>query len=73
MTYPRHDEPVPESALPAYLEQARKVFADACTAEQLGEDATTPLVSADFEHLRWFELPAACLSSQAARVGSPGS
>jgi hypothetical protein len=73
MTYPRHDEPVPEAALPGYLDEARKVFADASTAEQLGEDASAPLVTADFEHLRWFELPAACLAAQPARAGSTGS
>ena len=58
MTYPHHDEPVPESALPGYLDEAREVFARAAAAEV---DATVGQVSADFEHLRWFELPAVCL------------
>ncbi len=50
-----HDR-APESALAGYLEEARRVFADA--DEQADADAW---VSEDFEHLRWFELPARCL------------
>ena len=58
MTYPRHDEPVPESALRGYLDEARALFA----AGEVGEpDGPVGQVSADFEHLRWFELPAVCL------------
>jgi selenocysteine lyase/cysteine desulfurase len=59
MAYPRHDEPVPESALVDYLEQARAILAAAPGADA-GDDGSSTL-SADFEHLRWFELPAACL------------
>jgi selenocysteine lyase/cysteine desulfurase len=59
MTFPSHDEPVPESALAGYLEQAREIFAAAPGAAP-GDDGSATL-SADFEHLRWFELPAACL------------
>src|SRR4051794_13377320 len=71
MTYPHHDEPVPESALPGYLDEARAVFAAAGLHDQATYDdsaatpsmpsVSMPSVSADFEHLRWFELPAACL------------
>ena len=59
MTYPRHDEPVPESALPGYLDEARRIVAGAgeCPPDADLSDA----ISADFEHLRWFELPAACI------------
>ncbi len=60
MTYPHHDEPVPESALPGYLDEAREVFARAAAADA-DAPAETGQVSADFEHLRWFELPAVCL------------
>jgi len=64
MTYPRHDEPVPESALPGYLEEARRILDAACAAaEACDEPAPDGAVSADFEHLRWFELPAVCLHS----------
>jgi selenocysteine lyase/cysteine desulfurase len=57
MTYPRHDEPVPESALAGYLEEGRAIFGAALGAADNG----SPTLSADFERLRWFELPAACL------------
>jgi selenocysteine lyase/cysteine desulfurase len=61
MTYPRHDEPVPESALPGYLSEAREVLAAAAGRAPDGAEAPAGLVSDDFEHLRWFELPSACL------------
>ncbi len=51
-----HDR-APESALAGYLEEARRILASA-TAD--GDDRP-PAVSEDFEHLRWFELPAGCL------------
>jgi selenocysteine lyase/cysteine desulfurase len=59
MTYPVHDERAPEEALAGYLEQARGLFAarsdvDACDHEATGLDE-------EFERLRWFELPAACV------------
>src|SRR5512145_1450716 len=60
MLYPPHDEPVPESALSGYLDEAREIFALAPDVAPDGS-ARADLVSADFEHLRWFELPAACL------------
>ena len=57
MTYPHHDEPVPESALAGYLAEAREILARATPpGPVVGQ------VSADFEHLRWFELPAVCLT-----------
>ena len=65
MTYPHHDEPAPESALPGYLDEARRVFAAAADRARDADDtapgAPVASVSADFEHLRWFELPASCL------------
>jgi hypothetical protein len=62
MTYPHHDEPVPESVLPGYLDEARAVMAAAATRSAAGDEPVpADAVSADFEHLRWFELPAACL------------
>jgi hypothetical protein len=45
----RHLEP--ETALPRYLEEARKILAAPRTAPSPVEH------SADFEHLRWFWLP----------------
>jgi len=58
MTYPHHDEPVPESALPGYLDEARALLARTPTVT---DDGGAIGVSADFEHLRWFDLPAVCL------------
>ncbi|HEX6921452.1 MAG TPA: aminotransferase class V-fold PLP-dependent enzyme [Actinomycetes bacterium] len=63
MRYPRHDEPVPESALPGYLDEARSIIEAAAGCPADGDLGSR--VSADFEHLRWFELPAACLTDPA--------
>jgi hypothetical protein len=59
MTYPRHGSTAPESALADYLVEGARVLADAVPAEQ-GD--LVDQVSADFEHLRWFELPARSLA-----------
>ena len=48
----------PESELQRYLEEAKAVL-DAATSAP--SDSIADLVSADFEHLRWFDLPSACL------------
>ena len=58
MCYPRHPDRAPESELQRYLEEARAAFGAATPAS--GEPANGAL-SADFEHLRWFDLPPACL------------
>ncbi len=58
MRYPRHDDRAPESELARYLDQARAIF-ERDGAPPGGDLAG--FVSADFEHLRWFELPATCL------------
>jgi hypothetical protein len=50
-----HDR-APESALAGYLEEAHRILSAADAGA--GADAW---VSEDFEHLRWFELPAGCL------------
>jgi selenocysteine lyase/cysteine desulfurase len=54
-----HDR-APESSLEGYLAEARERF-DGASGEPRCDDEVLPL-SADFEHLRWFELPLACLS-----------
>ena len=61
MRYPRHQDRAPESELKSYLTQARATF-EAATPES-GEPAEGQL-SADFEHLRWFDLPSACLAEK---------
>ncbi|MFC4950665.1 aminotransferase class V-fold PLP-dependent enzyme [Pseudonocardia sp. GCM10023141] len=61
MHYPRHDEPLPESVLAGYLDDARATFAGAGGCPE--SDAAPLGVSAEFEHLRWFELPASCVTA----------
>lgn len=59
LTYPRHDDRAPESDLAHYLVEAHELME---TLPEPGEDVDVTRVSADFEHLRWFELPAVCLT-----------
>jgi hypothetical protein len=57
MTYPRHEVTAPVSALAGYLAEARRILAEATPP-----DLTRPgHLTEDFDHLRWFDLPAACL------------
>jgi selenocysteine lyase/cysteine desulfurase len=58
MRYPRHDDRAPDTALAGYLAEARTLFAELSTMDL---DGPGDLVSPDFEHLRWFELPSGCL------------
>ena len=58
LQYPRHRDTAPESALPGYLEQARALLAGRTEPADLPPTG----VSEDFEALRWFDLPAACMS-----------
>ena len=60
LNFPRSHDQAPEADLQTYLDQATQMFAR-LPAAQLVEDAS--LVSADFEHLRWFDLPAVCLAA----------
>ena len=59
MQYPRQHDRAPESELHRYLDEARNLLQAATPAagEPVGD-----LVSPDFEQLRWFDLPPACLS-----------
>jgi len=59
MSYPRVDDTAPESVLRGHLENAAALLAHAATSST--EDPGD-FVSEDFEHLRWFELPGACLA-----------
>jgi hypothetical protein len=61
MVYPHHDEPVAESALAGYLVEAEAIVAAATGPETSPVGQPASPVSEDFERLRWFELPAACL------------
>jgi len=67
LVYPRHDERVPESALRAHLDEARALFASLPEPDDEGDrHVADERLSADFEHLRWFELPAVCLEHEDA-------
>jgi hypothetical protein len=59
LSYPRHHDSAPESALDGYLAEAVALFDS--LPEVTSEDGVGDRVSADFEQLRWFDLPAICL------------
>ena len=59
MTYPRHRSQLGEEVFPGYLRQAREVIA--ALPDRLDEGPTG--LPPDFEALRWFPLPPACLTS----------
>ncbi len=59
LTYPRRDDRAPESDLAGYLTFAQEHMT---SLPEPGADVDAHKVSADFEHLRWFELPDICLS-----------
>ena len=58
MRYPRCPHTAPESALTDYLAEGAELLSAANPP-----DSSSPKsqVSADFEHLRWFELPPGCI------------
>jgi hypothetical protein len=57
MRYPRHETSAPVSLLREHLAEAERLAAARAEPESDSEHA----VGGDFEALRWFELPAACL------------
>ena len=59
MRYPRVGHTAAESVLSSHLERGAALLAQAPTPSS---DEPGDLVSDDFEHLRWFELPGACLT-----------
>jgi selenocysteine lyase/cysteine desulfurase len=58
LTYPQRDDSAPESVLAGYLAEAEALFA---ALPVPSDEHVADLVSEDFEHLRWFDLPAASL------------
>jgi selenocysteine lyase/cysteine desulfurase len=68
LSYPHRQDRAPESELVRYLAEAAAIMSGtaagtpASTPDRPGRLTDDGLVSADFEHLRWFELPAACLA-----------
>jgi len=65
MRYPSHQDRAPESELAIYLDQARELFAERAGDPTTDDDLAPGHVSADFDHLRWFELPGGCLAPHA--------
>ena len=62
MQYPHHENRAPETDLQRYLREATTILTDT-RAQSCHALAQHPLtLSEDFEHLRWFDLPTACLS-----------
>ncbi|QNE21310.1 aminotransferase class V-fold PLP-dependent enzyme [Kribbella qitaiheensis] len=59
LRYPRHDDTAPESALDDYLAEARQLLS-ACQDNAPTNEAT---VNTDFDNLRWFDLPAGCITT----------
>jgi selenocysteine lyase/cysteine desulfurase len=57
--YPRHHDRAAESELARYLDEARALLESATPAS---DDPVGDRVSADFEQLRWFDLPPVCLT-----------
>ncbi|HPJ19644.1 MAG TPA: aminotransferase class V-fold PLP-dependent enzyme, partial [Actinomycetota bacterium] len=68
LTYPHHDDTAGEQSLSGYLDQARTLLLERGDPSQSQPAQTTP----EFEHLRWFELPASCVQTP-AESGSSAS
>ncbi|WP_112239230.1 aminotransferase class V-fold PLP-dependent enzyme [Kribbella monticola] len=62
LRYPHHNDTAPESALDDYLAEARQLLS-AC--QHTAPTADEAAVNADFDHLRWFDLPATCITRSA--------
>ncbi len=60
MTYERHDTTAPVSVLADYMAEARRIMSEATPCAS----AEPAHLTADFDALRWFELPAESLDPQ---------
>ena len=67
MDYPRQRGHAGEDAFPGYLRQARAILAARPAHLDDGPTGLAP----DFEALRWFPLPPACLQDQPACTAGP--
>ena len=61
LRYPQQHDRAPEADLARYLDEARALLASLPDVALPEEGAGSAPVSEDFEHLRWFDLPAVCL------------
>ena len=70
LTYPDTRAEAPESVLAQHIADARALFAERAAAPHTVDTPTRSApsspVSADFEALRWFDLPAVCLEPVAS-------
>ena len=62
LTYPHTRVTAPETALAGYLADAEALLTQRAETASKALDLPCTLVSGDFEALRWFELPEACLA-----------
>jgi len=65
LRYPHHGERAPEDHLDTTLAWAREYLASLGTWSESGDIAD---LGPEFEHLRWFELPSACVSERAPEI-----
>jgi selenocysteine lyase/cysteine desulfurase len=72
MEYRSRQATEPESALPGYLDDARRIFAEAVVGQR-ARSPSDPAVTADFEHLRWFWLPREIAGELEGREVSAGA
>ena len=68
MDYPRHRSQAGEEAFPSYLRQARAILA----ARPARLDDGPARLPPEFEALRWFPMPSACLRGRSARTADLG-
>ena len=64
MRYPLHHDRAEETELECYLQEATALLAVAPGPTDQPAGAQPDAMSEDFEHLRWFDLPATCLASR---------
>jgi selenocysteine lyase/cysteine desulfurase len=64
MCYPRHHDRAPETELLRYLQDASMLLTATHRPAPKPAGGSAHSVSEDFEHLRWFDLPADCLASR---------
>lgn len=62
MQYPRHKERAPETDLYKYLTEAAAILARPRPQPHRPAAEPSKALSEEFERLRWFDLPAACLT-----------
>ncbi|HTJ45624.1 MAG TPA: aminotransferase class V-fold PLP-dependent enzyme [Kofleriaceae bacterium] len=62
MEYRSRHATEPEDALPGYLDDARRIIAEASQSVSIAAAIDDAPLAADFEHLRWFPLPSEVLS-----------